>query len=122
MTSEVTPTLRWEGSAHDGFLMMIDQTRLPVELIEIKCRTVEDVWEAIKSLRVRGAPAIGVAAAYGVVVGLQTLRIGVERAAFDARLAEVCETLASSRPTAVNLFWALDRMRRSFTPVCHPAP
>ncbi len=112
MTPEVTPTLRWEGSARDGHLLMIDQTRLPIELTEIECRTVEKVWEAIKALRVRGAPAIGVAAAYGVVVGLQTLPKDAERALFDARLAEVTEYLATSRPTAVNLFWALDRMRR----------
>ncbi|MCA9077014.1 MAG: S-methyl-5-thioribose-1-phosphate isomerase [Planctomycetaceae bacterium] len=110
---EVTPTLRWIGTARDGYLRMIDQTRLPVELIEIDCRTVEDVWEAIKSLRVRGAPAIGVTAAYGVVVGLQTLPGDVDRADLDSRLEEVCTDLASSRPTAVNLFWSLERMRQT---------
>ncbi|MEX0712662.1 MAG: S-methyl-5-thioribose-1-phosphate isomerase, partial [Pirellulales bacterium] len=70
------------------------------------------VWEAIKSLRVRGAPAIGVAAAYGVCVGIQTAA-GKGLADYLARLHEVCEYLATSRPTAVNLFWALDRMRRT---------
>ncbi len=113
MKPEITPTLRWEGNARTGHLAMIDQTRLPVELIEIECATVEGVWEAIQSLRVRGAPAIGVAAAYGVVVGLQTLPVDAERSLFDGRLAEVTEYLATSRPTAVNLFWALDRMRRT---------
>ncbi|MEZ6144492.1 MAG: S-methyl-5-thioribose-1-phosphate isomerase [Planctomycetaceae bacterium] len=112
MKNEVTPTLRWNGSAKDGHLKMIDQTRLPIELREMECRTVEDVWEAIKSLRVRGAPAIGVAAAYGVVVGLQSLPECTDRTHFDVRLSQVCESLASSRPTAVNLFWALERMRR----------
>src|SRR5690606_20672146 len=88
------PTLRWVGAAADGHLKMIDQTRLPAECTEIDCRTVEDVWEAIKSLRVRGAPAIGVAAAYGVVVGLQPA--GASREQFDQRLTEVCEYLATS--------------------------
>ncbi len=111
MKPETTPTLRWVGNAREGHLAMIDQTRLPVELLEIATPTVESVWEAIKSLRVRGAPAIGVAAAYGVVAGLQTLSARAERTTFDARLAEVIEYLATSRPTAVNLFWALDRMR-----------
>ena len=104
-------TLRWVGDCRDGHLTLTDQTRLPVELVEIDCRTVEQVWEAIKLLRVRGAPAIGVAAAYGVVVGLQRAPTDGGRAAFEALLVEVCDFLATSRPTAVNLFWALDRMR-----------
>lgn len=101
--------MRWNGGT-DGFLTLIDQTRLPVEFVEIECRTVEDVWEAIKMLRVRGAPAIGCAAAYGVVIGLQTITNNCDRTTFDARLSEVTDYLAGSRPTAVNLFWALDRM------------
>jgi methylthioribose-1-phosphate isomerase len=68
--------------------------------------------EAIQVLRVRGAPAIGVAAAYGVVIGLQSVR-DADAAVFDARLEDVISRLASSRPTAVNLFWALERMRRA---------
>jgi methylthioribose-1-phosphate isomerase len=68
------------------------------------------VWEAIRALRVRGAPAIGVAAAYGVVIGLRGVA-GADRPAVERRLAEVIDYLATSRPTAVNLFWALDRMR-----------
>ena len=95
-------TLRWVGD-ETGHLVLIDQTRLPTELVEIECRTVEAVWEAIKQLRVRGAPAIGISAAYGVVVGLQAGR----------PLAEVAAYLASSRPTAVNLFWALERMKKA---------
>jgi len=102
-------TLQWLGGP-DGYLRMIDQTRLPVELVEIDCRTVESVWEAIKTLRVRGAPAIGIAAAYGVCVGLQTVA-GQDEAALFRRLEEVTAYLATSRPTAVNLFWALDRMK-----------
>jgi methylthioribose-1-phosphate isomerase len=103
-------TLRWEGGV-EGHLVLIDQTLLPIEFREIACRDVETVWEAIKSLRVRGAPAIGVAAAYGVCVGLQTADVNDE-AAYYRRLTEVLTFLATSRPTAVNLFWALDRMRR----------
>lgn len=102
-------TLRWEGDI-DGCLMLIDQTRLPGELVEIACRDVETVWEAIKVLRVRGAPAIGVSAAYGVCVGLQT-KIGTSVADLFGRLDQVTTYLATSRPTAVNLFWALQRMR-----------
>lgn len=110
MPSEIPRTLSWVGDRF-GLLRMIDQTRLPTELLEIECRDVESVWEAIKSLRVRGAPAIGVASAYGTVVGLQDAVSG-DREAFDRRFQEVTAYLAGSRPTAVNLFWALDRLRR----------
>lgn len=103
-------TLQWVGDARAGCLRLIDQTLLPTALREIECRTVEDVREAIKMLRVRGAPAIGVSAAYGVVVGLQQT-VDYDRAAFLERFNVVYEALATSRPTAVNLFWALDRMR-----------
>jgi len=102
-------TLGWQGDAHSGWLRMIDQTLLPVELREIDCDTLPAVREAIQSLRVRGAPAIGVAAGYGVVVGLRgTQSLG--REAFLKEFAAVKESLATSRPTAVNLCWALDRM------------
>ena len=102
-------TLRWDGDAC-GTLRIIDQTRLPEEYVEIETATVQDVWEAIRRLRVRGAPAIGVAVAWGVVLGTRQARAS-DRAAFDDQLAEVTEYLATSRPTAVNLFWALDRLR-----------
>jgi methylthioribose-1-phosphate isomerase len=106
------PAVTWIGDADAGHLQLIDQTLLPVEYLELHLSTVEEVWEAIKLLRVRGAPAIGVAAAYGVVVGCQPARMA-SRGEFDARLKHVVEYLAGSRPTAVNLFWALDRMRRA---------
>lgn len=102
--------MTWVGDT-SGHLRMIDQTLLPVEFKEIDCKTVEQVREAIKALRVRGAPAIGVAAAYGTIVGIQNAVDG-DRTAFDQRLAEVTDYLATSRPTAVNLFWALDRMKQ----------
>ncbi|MDR0335634.1 MAG: S-methyl-5-thioribose-1-phosphate isomerase [Planctomycetaceae bacterium] len=110
MTFQNIETLSWIGDRH-GWLRMIDQTLLPTELREIDCRQVETVWEAIKKLRVRGAPAIGIAAAYGVCVGLQTLPQEVDFNVFRTRLNEVVDYLASSRPTAVNLFWALNRMK-----------
>jgi methylthioribose-1-phosphate isomerase len=112
MTNDTSPpAVAWIGDAATGHLQLIDQTLLPVEYRELRLRTVEAVWEAIKLLRVRGAPAIGVAAAYGVIVGGQTAQTGT-RTEFDARLNQVLDYLATSRPTAVNLFWALDRMRR----------
>ena len=101
-------TLSWQGSL-DGYLELIDQTKLPGELATIKCHDLETVWEAIKVLRVRGAPAIGIAAAYGVILGVRNSGEPVDEL-FD-KLDQVCEYLATSRPTAVNLFWALSRMR-----------
>src|SRR5438034_6677660 len=102
-------TLHWVGGA-EGRLVLIDQTLLPAEFRERACGTVEEVWEAIKTLRVRGAPAIGIAAAYGVCIGMQEYTGHDEQAFFD-RLDQVTEFLAQSRPTAVNLFWALQRMK-----------
>ncbi len=99
-------TLTWQ----DGRLFIIDQTLLPEECVNIPLETVESVWEAIKSLRVRGAPAIGICAAYGVVVGLKErwpASVSEARRAAEASI----EYLGTSRPTAVNLFWALKRMR-----------
>jgi methylthioribose-1-phosphate isomerase len=107
-TTHATPTLAWIGGV-GGSLRIIDQTLLPGELRLIDLATPEQVWEAIRALRVRGAPAIGVAAAYGVVVDLQTV-LESSRPDFDRRLAEVAEYLNGSRPTAVNLAWALARM------------
>lgn len=93
-------TIEWIGCPH-GHLRLLDQTRLPGETVYLDCRSVDDVWHAIKRLSIRGAPAIGIAAAYGVCL-----------AANDPRSArQACDHLATSRPTAVNLFWALDRMR-----------
>lgn len=102
-------TLDWIGDAASGSLVLLDQTKLPLEMQQVTCRELEEVVEAIGSLRVRGAPAIGVAAAYGVVVGLQTSITG-SREEFDQSLERVLTTLAASRPTAVNLTWALKRM------------
>ncbi|RCS50622.1 S-methyl-5-thioribose-1-phosphate isomerase [Bremerella cremea] len=111
-TQAAPDPIRYEGDTA-GHLVLIDQTRLPVELIYLDCRDVETVWEAIKMLRVRGAPAIGIAAAYGVIVGLQTAT-DKSPEEFEARFYEVVEYLAGSRPTAVNLFWALDRLKARY--------
>jgi methylthioribose-1-phosphate isomerase len=103
-------TLRWVGDA-GGSLFLIDQTLLPVEFRELECRDVETLVEAIKTLRVRGAPAIGVAAAYGVVLGVRPVA-GKSETEFFERLRRIVSQLAASRPTAVNLFWALARMEQ----------
>ena len=99
-------TLEWVGGL-DGHLRLIDQTRLPVEFAEIDCRDVETVWEAIKMLRVRGAPAIGIAAAYGVCLGLQAAA-GGDEAAFFRRLDEVTDTWppAGRRPSISSGPWS----------------
>lgn len=103
-------TIEWVGGL-DGCVRLIDQTRLPGELVFLECRDAETMWEAIKVLRVRGAPAIGVAAAMGLVLGVRDSS-ATTREAFLSEIAKVSDYLASSRPTAVNLTWALARMRR----------
>ena len=99
------PTIEWR----DDHVEMIDQTRLPGKLVMHACRTAEELAEAIRSLRVRGAPAIGVAAAYGVVLGAQQSR-AEEPETFRKDVERVIAGLRSTRPTAVNLSWALDRL------------
>jgi methylthioribose-1-phosphate isomerase len=106
---EAPRTIEWVGGI-DGFMRIIDQTLLPTRLEYRDCRTVEEVWEAIKVLRVRGAPAIGVAAAYGVVLAVS--RPAADLAGLAHKINQACEYLASARPTAVNLSWAVNRMRR----------
>src|SRR5262249_38656564 len=103
-------TIDWKGEL-PGRPVLIDQTLLPTKLEYLELATAEQMWEAIKVLRVRGAPAIGIAAAYGLVLGVQEFR-GDDGAQFAAEVARVDQYLRTARPTAVNLFWALDRMRR----------
>jgi methylthioribose-1-phosphate isomerase len=95
-------TIQWSSSDGTPSVVMIDQRRLPREEVFVTCRDYREVAEAIRNMTIRGAPAIGVAAAMGVALGV------VEGADFD----QVCTTLAATRPTAVNLFWAIERMRR----------
>jgi len=106
----IAQTVKWIGRT-DGVLELIDQRRLPVEFVKLQVRDVEQLHEAIRTLAVRGAPAIGVAAAYGPVIALQALGPGESLPTAVDRVLQACDFLASSRPTAVNLFWALDRMR-----------
>lgn len=97
-------SLTWHG-ATDGYLQLLDQTRLPGETVYRDCVTIEQTWQAIKQLCVRGAPAIGVSAAYGVILGVRAHR----EPTLD-QVKQATNHLRTSRPTAVNLFWALDRM------------
>jgi len=106
-TDETFSPIRWTGE----HLELLDQTRLPREEVWLECREPEDVATAIRRLSVRGAPAIGVAAAYGLVVGLRSVHVAE---ALEARFEEVSELLGSTRPTAVNLRWALERGREVF--------
>jgi methylthioribose-1-phosphate isomerase len=103
-------TITWVGDVN-GFVRLIDQTLLPTQVEYRDCHTVEEIWEAIRNLRVRGAPAIGVAAAMGVILGMKGFA-DRSRGAFWRRLQEVNNYLRTSRPTAVNLSWALDRLER----------
>ncbi len=95
----------------DGVVIMIDQTRLPLEKVFVNCKTIEDVGQAIKTMIIRGAPAIGVAAALGVSLGADT----IEASSFDefySTMEKQCDQLGKSRPTAVNLAWAINRMKQ----------
>jgi len=107
----IATALKWIGGI-DGVLELVDQRRLPGEFVKFQCNNIEAVYEAIKTLAVRGAPAIGVAGAYGLVLSMQKLDAGDDLEVGLACLVSRCEYLASSRPTAVNLSWALDRVRR----------
>ncbi|WP_418792560.1 S-methyl-5-thioribose-1-phosphate isomerase [Phosphitispora sp. TUW77] len=98
-------TMEW----HDAGLLLLDQTLLPIEVKYINCSTVEDVVEAIKTMKVRGAPAIGVAAAYGLALGALHSE-SIDRMSFDNEIEVAGRMLGATRPTAVNLFWALNRM------------
>lgn len=105
----MVPTMSWRGAV-DGWLQLLDQTRLPREIVQLECRDVETVERAIRSLQVRGAPAIGVSAAFGVCLGVQPA-MDNDEATFFQRLDYSVNLLAKSRPTAVNLFAALRRIQ-----------
>ncbi|CCQ89321.1 5-methylthioribose-1-phosphate isomerase [Nitrospina gracilis 3/211] len=93
----------------DGVVRMIDQTRLPSETVFVDCKTIEDVGEAIRGMVIRGAPAIGVAAAMGISLGANAID-AADYNTFMAQLEQQCAKLGQARPTAVNLKWAIDRM------------
>jgi len=98
-------------SYRDRAVELIDQTRLPHEVLWLTIRDYRELADAIRTMKIRGAPAIGIAAAYGVVLGVQELEDGAD---LDRRFDEIIETLKATRPTAVNLFWALERMTDVF--------
>ncbi|HXH84655.1 MAG TPA: S-methyl-5-thioribose-1-phosphate isomerase [Candidatus Tectomicrobia bacterium] len=103
------PTIAWE----DGAVVMIDQRKLPAAEVYVRCRSAQEVARAIRSMVIRGAPAIGVAAAMGLALGVRRSR-AKGTAQLAAEFHRLCELMAATRPTAVNLFWAVDRMKRAF--------
>jgi methylthioribose-1-phosphate isomerase len=103
------PTIEWKDDA----VVMIDQRKLPAVEVYVTCRTASEVAKAIRTMVIRGAPAIGVAAAMGIAIGLQKSKAtGTKQ--FATEFQKTCDLMAGTRPTAVNLFWAIDRMQRVF--------
>src|SRR3977135_3065120 len=103
------PTIAREPDA----VVMIDQPKLPAKEIYVRCKTAAEVARAIKAMVIRGAPAIGVAAAMGIALGMRrSTATGTQN--FAAEFHKIGELMAATRPTAVNLFWAIDRMKKSF--------
>src|SRR5215203_3946498 len=103
------PTIDWQDDA----IVMVDQRKLPGQELYIRCRTSQEVARAIRTMVIRGAPAIGVAAAMGIALGMRkSTAKGTRQYAVDFQ--KICDMMASTRPTAVNLFWAIDRMKRVF--------
>src|SRR3954466_10385402 len=97
----------------DDVIVMVDQRKLPAQEIYVRCRTAPEVAKAIKTMVIRGAPAIGVAAALGISLGMRrSSATGTQK--FATEFYRICDLMAATRPTAVNLFWAIDRMKRSF--------
>jgi methylthioribose-1-phosphate isomerase len=103
------PTIDWQGDV----IVMVDQRKLPSQEIYVRCRTAHDVAKAIRTMVVRGAPAIGVAAAMGIALGMRRSTAKGTRQ-FAVEFQKTCDLMAATRPTAVNLFWAIDRMKRVF--------
>src|SRR2546422_2004688 len=94
-------------------VVMIDQRKLPGAEVYVHCRTAAEVARAIKTMVIRGAPAIGVAAAMGIALGMRNSKAtGTKQ--FTNDFQRICELMAATRPTAVNLFWAIERMKRAF--------
>ena len=103
------PTIEWRTDS----VVMIDQRKLPVSEIYVTCKTANDVAKAIRTMVIRGAPAIGVAAAMGIALGMSRSKAtGTKQ--FTTEFQKTCDLMAATRPTAVNLFWAIERMKRTF--------
>jgi methylthioribose-1-phosphate isomerase len=110
MIIRMLPTIAWQ----DDDIVMIDQRKLPASEVYVTCKSVNDVAKAIKTMVIRGAPAIGVCAAMGLALGAaRSKATGTKQ--FTTEFQRNCDQLASTRPTAVNLFWAIERMKRAFS-------
>lgn len=108
------PTIAWEDDA----VVMVDQRKLPSAEVYVRCKTVNDVAKAIKTMVIRGAPAIGVAAAMGIALGAtRTKATGTRQ--FTTEFQKTCDLMAATRPTAVNLFWAIEKMKAAFAIGAH---
>jgi methylthioribose-1-phosphate isomerase len=103
------PTIEWQSDA----VVMVDQRKLPGQEVYLRCRTAAEVARAITNMVIRGAPAIGVAAAMGIALGMQRSKVQGTRQ-YAVEFNRACDLMAGTRPTAVNLFWAIDRMKRTF--------
>ena len=104
------PTIAWK----DDVIVMVDQRKLPSVEVYVQCKSANDVAKAIKTMVIRGAPAIGVAAAMGIALGMERNKSTGTRQ-FAAEFQKTCDLMAATRPTAVNLFWAIERMKRCFS-------
>ena len=103
------PTIDWQGDV----IVMVDQRKLPTQEVYVRCRSAQEVARSIRTMVIRGAPAIGVAAAMGIALGMRkSTAKGTRQYAVDFQ--KICDMMAATRPTAVNLFWAIDRMKRAF--------
>jgi methylthioribose-1-phosphate isomerase len=108
------PTIEWQGDT----IVMVDQRKLPSQENYVRCRTSQEVAKAIRTMVIRGAPAIGVAAAMGIALGMRrSTAKGTKQ--FAVEFQKTCDMMAATRPTAVNLFWAIDRMKRTFAEGAH---
>src|SRR5215813_7416393 len=108
------PTVTREPDA----VVMIDQRKLPAQEVYVRCKTAAEVARAIKTLVIRGAPAIGVSAAMGIALGMRKSKAtGTQK--FTTEFQKLCDLMAGTRPTAVNLFWAIERMKKTFAESAH---
>src|SRR5215510_12925220 len=108
------PTIEWK----DDVVVMIDQRKLPATEVYVTCKTAAEVAKAIKTMVIRGAPAIGVAAAMGLALGMRRSKAtGTKQ--FTTEFQKLCDLMAATRPTAVNLFWAIERMKKTFAEAAH---
>src|SRR5690349_14101776 len=109
VSTPMLPTIEWQ----DDTVVMVDQRKLPAQELYVRCRTSQEVAKAIRTMVIRGAPAIGVAAAMGIALGMRKSSAkGTKQ--FAVEFQKICDMMAATRPTAVNLFWAIDRMKTTF--------